>query len=314
MPKSLPIPRPLTRREWLLGGAALFASGVPAYASGRRIRVLLLDGFNNHDWQQTTRIVQTILAPTGLFEVTVSTAPPSPTTPGWADWRPRFQDFDVVIQTCNDYKSDAGWPDVVKADFEAYVRKGGGVYVLHAANNGFPDWPEYNDMIGLGWRPKNYGIAVHIDGNGKIARIPAGQGDKSSHGPRANALVHRLNDHPVHQGLPRQWMTADLEHYSYVRGPAKNLTILTYAYEAKTQMNWPLEWVVRYGQGRVYVANYGHVWTGDVQPLTLRSADVQTILPRALQWLARRPVTFPVPSDFPTATKTSVRPEFEGIH
>ena len=30
---------------------------------------------------------------------------------------------------------------------------------------------------------------------------------------------------------------------------------------------------------------------------------------RCLQWLAGRPVTFPVPPDFPTADKTSIRPE-----
>jgi hypothetical protein len=30
---------------------------------------------------------------------------------------------------------------------------------------------------------------------------------------------------------------------------------------------------------------------------------------RALQWLAKRPVTYPVPKDFPTAEKTSIRPE-----
>jgi hypothetical protein len=51
------------------------------------------------------------------------------------------------------------------------------------------------------------------------------------------------------------------------------------------------------------------VWRGDVQPVTVRDAAVQTLLVRALQWLARRPVTWPVPADFPTATATSVRGE-----
>jgi type 1 glutamine amidotransferase len=107
---------------------------------------------------------------------------------------------------------------------------------------------------------------------------------------------------------------ADVELYHYARGPAKNLTVLSYAYEPETKMNWPMEWIVKYGKGRGYVANYGHVWKGDVQPVTLRSADVQVILIRALQWLAGRKVSYPVPSDFPTATATPVRPEFEGIY
>jgi len=43
--------------------------------------------------------------------------------------------------------------------------------------------------------------------------------------------------------------------------------------------------------------------------VTVRDAGVQTLLVRALQWLARRPVTWPVPADFPTATSTSIRGE-----
>ena len=54
---------------------------------------------------------------------------------------------------------------------------------------------------------------------------------------------------------------------------------------------------------RVEVAGF---WI-DTQPVTVRDAGVQTILIRALQWLAKRPVTYPVPPDFPTETATSVR-------
>lgn len=104
-------------------------------------------------------------------------------------------------------------------------------------------------------------------------------------------------------------MTADVELYRYARGPAHHLSVLSYAFEPVTQKNWPMEWAVKYGAGRVYVANYAHVWKGDTQPVTVRSADVQTILVRALQWVARRPVTYPVPADFPSMTATSVRPE-----
>jgi len=42
----------------------------------------------------------------------------------------------------------------------------------------------------------------------------------------------------------------------------------------------------------------------------MRAADVQTIIVRAVQWLARRPVTYPVPPDFPTDKATSIRPMF----
>jgi len=45
-----------------------------------------------------------------------------------------------------------------------------------------------------------------------------------------------------------------------------------------------------------------------VQPASLRCAAVQTIIPRAVQWLAKRPVTIPVPPDFPGTNTISARP------
>jgi hypothetical protein len=276
-------------------------------AAPRRIRVLVIDGVSNHDWQLTTRNLLAILEPTGLFEVSVSTSPPTAEAPGWDDWRPDFGQCDVVLQTYNDIQGGPAWPDRVKAEFEAFVARGGGVYFLHSANNAFADWPAYNEMIGLGWREKDFGPAIYVDDHERQAVIPANIGGATGHGPRLDALVHRIGDHPVHAGFPRAWMTADVELYRYARGPARNLKVLTYAREPETQMNWPMEWTVEYGRGRCYIANYGHVWAGDKDPVTLRSADVQTILARALQWLARREVTYPVPDDFPTVDAVSIR-------
>lgn len=277
-------------------------------AAAGPIRVLIIDGVSNHDWRLTTRLLRAILEPTGLFEVTVSTSPPAAVVPGWDRWRPDFATADVVLQTYNDIGGGPAWPEAVKAQFEAFVANGGGVFFLHSANNAFPDWPAYNEMIGLGWREKDFGPAIYIDEEGRPGVIPAGTGEGTGHGPRYDSLVRRIGDHPIHAGLPRAWMTADVELYRYARGPARNLEVLTYACEPETQMNWPMEWTVKYGQGRCYIANYGHVWDGDADPVTLRSVDVQTVLIRALQWLARREVTSPVPADFPTAERVSIRP------
>ncbi len=57
----------------------------------------------------------------------------------------------------------------------------------------------------------------------------------------------------------------------------------------------------------IFYSTYGHVWKGDVDPASMRCAAVQTIIPRAVQWLARRPVTVPVPKDFPGTKEVSVR-------
>jgi type 1 glutamine amidotransferase len=295
--------------------AGLLAMSLAASASAKTatgpIRVLIVDGFNNHDWQQTTRYIRGILDRTGLFAVDVSTSPPDAAAPGWDTWRPQFSKYDVIIQNCNDYGGGPQWPVPVQKSFERFVRGGGGVYIWHSANNAFVQWPEYNDMIGLGWRKKDYGTAVAVGDDGQLIRFPPGEGENTGHGKRFDALINRVGDHPIHKGVPRQWTAADIEVYYHVRGPAKNLEILSYAHEPKTQLNWPTEWIVTYGRGKVYTSNFGHVWKGDKDPVTVRDVGMQTLVVRAVQWLAHRPVDFPIPANFPTATSTSIGPPLE---
>lgn len=161
-------------------------------------------------------------------------------------------------------------------------------------------------MIGLGWRKKDQGAAIRIGDDEQIVRIPSGEGPDTNHG----AQIVRMGDHPIHAGMPRRWKASNIEVYNYPRGTAEEIDVLSYANdENRAKMNWPIEWTVRYGQGRIYNSSLGHVWRGDVNPVTVRDVGVQTLLVRAVQWLAQRPVTFPVPSDFPTETATSARAE-----
>jgi type 1 glutamine amidotransferase len=298
-------------RVLLLLGLAVLASceSPPSYAAGPKIKVLIVDGYSNHNWQLTTRLLKELLGPTHMFSVSVSTTPSPKSTEGWDKWRPSFKDYDVVIQTCNDINnSGPEWPAAVQKDFEDYVRNGGGVYIFHAAENAFADWPAYNEMIGLGWRPASYGTAIMISSDEQLIRIPPGQGRATSHGTRGDVVVHQLGDHPIHQGMPRAWLTPGLEVYYDARGPAENIQILSYGRDPRYGENWPIEWTVAYGQGRVYVSTFGHVWADDTDPESMRCVGVQTTIIRALQWLAKRPVTYPIPPDFPTATQKSIRP------
>jgi type 1 glutamine amidotransferase len=280
-----------------------------ANADDHKIRVLIVDGFSNHDWQRTTSLIRNILEPTGLFEIAVSTAPEKADDPAWAAWRPKFSDYDVVIQTCNDINQGPSWPEPVKEDFTDFARNGGGVYIFHSAENAFAGWKEYEKMVGLCWRQKDYGTAIRVNEDGTLVRIPAGIGGGTDHGQRGDVLVTRLGDDPIHAGMPRAWLSPDMEVYFYARGPAENLHVLAYARDSKPGqgMLWPVEWTTTYGKGRVYISTYGHVWKGDVQPASMRCAAVQTIIPRAIQWLAGRPMTFPVPKDFPGTNSVSIR-------
>lgn len=293
--------------------AAIFASCASAppeeNAAEPRVKVLIVDGVSNHNWRLNTALIRGVLEPTGLFDIAVSTSPPRADSPGWDSWRPDFSAYDVVIQTYNDIDGGPPWPGAVQQDFEEYVRNGGGVFVYHSGNNAFPDWEAYNRIIGLGWRRADQGVAITVSGDGELVRIPVGEGRGTGHGPRVDAVITRLGDHAIHAGLPRQWMTPDIEVYYYPRGPAEEVEVLSYAHDVHTDMLWPIEWTVGYGEGRVYTASYGHVWHDDTQPERMRCAGVQTLMVRALWWLADRDEPLPVPADFPTATEMSIRGE-----
>ena len=57
-----------------------------------------------------------------------------------------FGRYDVVVLNIN----QVVWDEDVKSDFEKYVSSGGGLVVMHEADNAFPEWGEFNRMIGLG--------------------------------------------------------------------------------------------------------------------------------------------------------------------
>lgn len=271
------------------------------------INVLIVDGFSNHDWQHTTQSLKSILEKAGGVRVSVSTFPGI----GKEEldvWRPDFEKYDVVIQNCNDIKGHERWPRPVEIALEQFVAKGGGLYVFHSANNAFPDWLEYNRIIGLGWRNKDFGWAITLGEDGAVCRIPAGEGDKTGHGKRVDALLTRVGEHPVHAGLPRQWMAADIEIYRYARGPAENLTVLSFAKDEKTGLNFPVEWTVAYGNGRVYTSTLGHIWHDQQDPVGMQCAGHQTLIPRIVQWLAKKEVDSKLPADFPTSAARSLRP------
>lgn len=262
---------------------------------------------SNHDWKHRLALVKDILAKDGSFAVDVSLTPQVAGDPAWQTWRPNFAKYDVVLSGYNNLGGKARWPEAVQQAFCNFVTNGGGFYCYHEANNSFAEWPEYNRMIGLGWRNKNFGRAIIVTTNETLEYVPPGAGANTGHGPQLDVTVHQLGEHPIHRGLPRAWMAANLEIYHYARGPAENLTVLAYAREPQSQLQFPIEWTGPYGRGRVFVSTYGHVWANQPDPKGMRCAAFQTIMVRALKWLAGRDPGAVCPPDFPTADKISLR-------
>src|SRR3954468_2746661 len=166
------------------------------------LKALIIDGQNNHDYKSTTPHLKKLLEETGLFTVDVATSPPA--KGDMKSFRPKFSDYDVVVSNYN----GEPWSDETKIDFEKYVKNGGGFVSVHAADNAFPEWPAYNEMIGLGgWNNRNEKSGPYLrlrEGAWKPDMTP---GNGGSHGKQHEFLmVTRAPAHPIMQGLPAKWL------------------------------------------------------------------------------------------------------------
>jgi uncharacterized protein len=131
----------VSRRQFALASLTLAASAQFASArTPKKLKVLVVDGMNNHTWKVATAAIREILTDTDLFTVDVSTTPPADAdTNAWDSWRPDFFRYDVVVNNFNSgYDAKAIlWPQPVRQALEKYVSRGGGLVSYHAANNAF---------------------------------------------------------------------------------------------------------------------------------------------------------------------------------
>jgi type 1 glutamine amidotransferase len=270
--------------------------------NGKKIRVVIIDGQNNHNWVATTPVMKKWLEKSGRFSVDVSTyLKPGSTPPKDAiigPFPPDLNNYDVVLSNYN----GAGWPKEFNEALEKSLKEGKvGLVIVHAANNAFGGWNEYNLMIGMGWRGKKGGDRLILDENGKEVRIPSGEGDGSGHrytGPFQIAV--RDKDHPITKGMPLEWMHNNDELYDNMRGPIQNVHLLATAYSKGTKAHEPMIWTISYGKGRVFHTPMGH----DVN--AMKCVGFITTLQRGTEWAATGAVTIPIPDNFPQGGKTSV--------
>lgn len=327
-----------------LSAGLLFSS----LAEEEKLNVLLLSGRNNHDWKRTSEKLVATLEASSRFSVTVSNAPEAypesrPRITGkeseaeaakiskalkeweaanrthedsladeWAAWRPDFASADVVVNNYN----GPDWPTEVKTAFVDYVRGGGGLVNVHAANNAFHNWPEFNEMLGLAYRPAPFGKRFVVDdATGDLVELDQakekGTGEKAGHGSKHEFLVvNRQVEHPILRNLPVAWMHGRDELYHGQRGPSENLEILASAFsdpEKRGSGNHePVLWTVDYGKGCVVTTSLGHLWRSDEDTFALDCIGFQTVLARSAEWAATGQTTLKVPDGFPYAHRVSL--------
>ncbi|MCX6879016.1 MAG: ThuA domain-containing protein [Verrucomicrobia bacterium] len=279
----------------LLAGGLLPGQAAP-------LRTLIIDGQNNHDWKGTTPVMKKALEASGLFTVEVATAPGGG-GPELAAFKPDFAKYKVLVMNYN----GAMWGDATKKALEEYMSAGGGMVVVHAADNSFGQWPAFLDMIAVGgWNGYSDKSGAYLrwkDGKQVLDTQP---GKVGSHGAQHEYVLDtRAPKHPIMAGLPAKWLHASDELYDFMRGPAKNATILATAF-ADTKFGGSGEHeaqliVIDYGKGRVFHTMIGH------GPEAMKCVGFITTLQRGTEWAATGKVTQKVPADFPKADAVSLR-------
>jgi uncharacterized protein len=285
---------PMVRTLLVIALAALAPLASGATAPAAKINCLIITGqMRWHDIKNTTPLLKKEFEATGRFTVDVLDVP---NKEAWEKAKPDFSKYGVVLIN---YEGEMPPADTQKA-LEKYMADGGGLVVYHFAIATWPDWAEWNKMVGMMWHPDpKFGPGLTVKpGTSELVHFAKGEGPGSHHGHAEDVTCSVFDkDNPVTKGLPARWVHAKDEVYLGFRGPVENMVPMVSALCPKTNngtdSNELVCWGVKYGKGRTFVNVLGH---GVAET---KIADTMLLMERGAEWAATGNVTIPVPADFP---------------
>ncbi len=196
-----------------------------------KIKLLIMSGRNNHEWQQTTSYLEKLFSQTGKFTFFVTN---QPDTLKMSD----FQKFDVVLSNWNSWpENDLRWSAETENALLQFIKNGGGFVTFHASSSVFYKWPEFQEISTAAWIM-----------------------DTTSHGKISETNVSITNEkHPVTKDMKdfvifdELWLNAAENPKFEVLGRASNQKITEEGLKSQ-----PAIMVAGYGKGRIFHTILGH--------------------------------------------------------
>ena len=238
----------------LIAGAVValaFGHSGHAQHTKRTTRVAIVTGEDTHPghhWKDTSAELKTILEagkPDFNFDVTIEADPNFLATPEIFKYDVLIFDFRNAEPLAQDEKD--------KANLLKFLGKGKGLVTTHWANDAFPYWPEYNNIVGRSQQ-------LHHD----------------KRGPFTVKIVD--HDSPITKGMA-DFQTDDELYYDNKDGSIP-VQILATAHSNVKDADFPMALTVHYKKGRVFNTPLGH----DVQALQV--PQVGELIRRGTAWAA----------------------------
>ena len=225
------------------------------------IKILILSGKNNHEWQKTTPLLAKIYEDSRQFTINVTEMPDTLIYNELIKYNVALRNWNSWPD--NDFRMTKEWEN----DFLRYVKEGGGAVFIHAGASSFYSWNEYH-QIGIGrW------------------------GKETSHGKQTKGKIYGFDQtHPITKGFRDFYIIDEIWEKTDIDPGAKALASVTATDEKDGHLiSESAVFVSQLEKGRSFFTILGH------NEQALLNTGLQTLLLRGTQWTAHRKVTIEPP-------------------
>lgn len=204
-------------------------------------KILIITGENNHDWKATTPVLRKILEDGGFVAKVCEEQAVLETK--------AMNGYDGILLN---YNRKERWEKATEEALLNLVRSGKALIVVHASNNAFPSWKEFDKMVGLVWREGA--------GHDKFGKFTVKIIDE---------------DHPITKGI-RNFEIQDELYHSLTK--ASDFRVLATSFSKGKQADYPMLLVKTYGRGRIFHTLLGH------NVITMENEGFQKTLLSGTKW------------------------------